>query len=374
MNVELDSIVQKLKFKQWQQKVIRDARVNNRCTTAACTFEDSPRIQRIMEDAGNYKLLTLEDLELICLNRGCQASPCLNHYQPQTRIDDGGIQKAFEMAVFEGYTKSKDGVPIEGSRKSKGGVAAIGILFQKMDKFYSQTVKQEKNQVHVKNKVVKKCTHLPNHYSKSTVFGFPWKKVLLGRSSKSNKKKKNSSHYKMTASSSRPDVDPINSLLVHNGKLLFRFKSRNKPVLPKSEVKPTRTNDLLKAVSEGSVPSSLRKPYCGIQIGQTLPDTPIFSNKSVFSERACTIDQKDKKNCFANSTSRRSGWKVPAPGGLRGGHPGSPTRSFPSMRAMEQLDYHAETEIGHALTPTEKSLLFSRFSLELVLSRIRQVG
>ena len=80
MNVELDSIVQKLKFKQWQQKVIRDARVNNRCTTAACIFEDSPRIQRIMEDAGNYKLLTLEDLELICLNRGCRALPCAKHY------------------------------------------------------------------------------------------------------------------------------------------------------------------------------------------------------------------------------------------------------------------------------------------------------
>ena len=56
---------------------------------------------------------------------------------------------------------------------------------------------------------------------------------------------------------------------------------------------------------------------------------------------------------------------MPAPGGLRGGHPFS--------GVMQQLDYQAETEIGHTLTSTEKDLLFSRFSLELVLSRIHKV-
>ena len=63
MDAEFDSTVWKLKLKEWQRMVIRDARVNYRCTTAVCNFEDSPRIQRVMEDVGSYKLLTLEDLE-----------------------------------------------------------------------------------------------------------------------------------------------------------------------------------------------------------------------------------------------------------------------------------------------------------------------
>ena len=362
MDAEFDSTVWKLKLKEWQRMVIRDARVNYRCTTAVCNFEDSPRIQRVMEDVGSYKLLTLEDLELICLNRGCRAIPCVKYYQPHTGIDDGSVLKAqvflpsSGMAVFQGSSQSKDGVPIEGSKKSKDGVAAIGILFQNMNKFYSQTTKQVKNKVQVKKKVANKCTNLPNPYRKSTVLSFPWKKILLGRSCKTNKKKKIISHYEMIASSSRPEVDPINSQLVYNEKLLFRFKSKNRTVLYKSELKPMRTDHLFKSY----VPSSLREPNCGMEIGQTLP-----SNKSAFTERTCNINQKNVKNCFANITSRRSGWKVPAPGGLRGGHPFS--------GVMQQLDYQAETEIGHTLTSTEKDLLFSRFSLELVLSRIHQV-
>ena len=196
MDAEFDSTVWKLKLKEWQRMVIRDARVNYRCTTAVCNFEDSPRIQRVMEDVGSYKLLTLEDLELICLNRGCRAIPCVKYYQPHTGIDDSSILKAqvflpsSGMAVFQGSSQSKDGVPIEGSKKSKDGVAAIGILFQNMNKFYSQTTKQVKNKVQVKKKVANKCTNLPNPYRKSTVLSFPWKKILLGRSCKTNKKRR----------------------------------------------------------------------------------------------------------------------------------------------------------------------------------------
>ena len=363
MNMEIDSTVQKFKFKQWQQKVIADARITDRCTTAACNFEDSTRMKRLMENSRNYKLMTLEDLELICLNRGCRSLPCAKHYQPQNVIIDTGIQKApvlhpsFDVAVIEGCSKSNDGVPIEGSKKSRGGVAACGILFQKIDKFYCRHVNQEEKVVHGNIKNQSKISNSPRPYHKSAIFSFPWKKVLLGRSAKA-KKKKSSTHYKMVASSSRPTLDPINPKLVENIKLQFRFKPRAKSKHAEPKFK----------LSQDSL---LGSASCSTMTGQTSPHTRTINKPSALDESVC---KKNEKLLVDNIARRKSGWKVPAPGGLRGGHPGSPTRSFPSMRAMEQLDYHAETEIGHALTPTEKSLLFGRFSLELVLSRIRQVG
>ena len=76
---------------------------------------------------------------------------------------------------------------------------------------------------------------------------------------------------------------------------------------------------------------------------------------------------------FINNIARRkSGWKVPAPGGLRGGHPWSSMSTSANTRVIEQIDYRAETEIGHALTHIEKTLLFGRFSPEFVFSRIQK--
>ena len=387
MNVELDSKVEKFKFKQWQQKVIMDARITHRCTTAACNFEGSTRMKRIMEDTRKYKLMTLEDLELICLNRGCRALPCAKHYQPKNGISEAGIQKApvlhppFDVAVIKGCSKSKDGVPIEGNKKSKGGLEACGILFQRMGMFYSQTSKQEKNVVDVKMKGATKSTNMRNPYPKSAVLCFPWKKVLLGRSAKA-KKKKSSSHYKMVASSSRPAVDPINSEFVYNAKLLLRFKCKSKPTRSKSEVNPTNSDKMSKSVTSlprdpkctGQVVQALpEEPYCNKRVGQTLTSTPIVSNKSGFTVKASKIDERNEKNFFTNITKRRSGWKVPAPGGLRGGHPWSQKNTSAQIGVLQQLDYQAETEIGHTLTPAEKVLLFDRFSPEYVLSRIQQV-
>ena len=40
---------------------------------------------------------------------------------------------------------------------------------------------------------------------------------------------------------------------------------------------------------------------------------------------------------------------------------------------MKDIDAQSEVELGHPLDPSEKELLFNKFSPELVLSRIQQV-
>ena len=245
MNVEASSKEQELKLTQWQQKVIRDARVTDRCTTLVSNFEDSVRIKRLMQDARNYKLMTLADLKLICLNKGCHALPCAEHYQRETISDTHVHLPSLKVELSPSSTMDV----IDGSRKTKDGVEALGLLFQKMDKFYTQSKKQEKKEACDKVKLKSEKPKKPKKYLKSIIFNFPWKKVLCGKS-----KSKKSTGYIKIGSHDKIDsqglngshnkrvfgfnsaLDTINMRLVYNHKLLSRFKPKTKSIKSEHEI------------------------------------------------------------------------------------------------------------------------------------------
>ena len=193
---EQEEAIHQFKMKKLQEAVIRNARVKFRDSTAVT----DEHFDRIKNDPAKYSLTDCMDMNMHCL-KGCK--------KVNVTLWEKEEYKQFRLSDQSSTLQT-----LEGSKKSKGGLSAIGFLFKRAEKF---SIPKEKLSCKLVTKGKKPSkSNIPKKPAVSSKnLKFPWKKVLLGR------KKSKTSKSKSQKAQEIPK-DAINPLIVANAKKVMR--------------------------------------------------------------------------------------------------------------------------------------------------------